>query len=195
MRVIAGKLRSRTLHAPSGRDTRPTHDRVREALFSVLGDMNEYCVLDLCAGTGSLGIEALSRGARHAVFVESGKDALRCLTRNLTELGLTEQATVIPSKVETCRTRLQPQGPYDLIFCDPPWVKVPEIVVAFQRLELPTLLSPEGRLILEHSAKFDGSLVNIQGLCVETQRRWGDTAVTLFTVAQPNDASSATESQ
>jgi 16S rRNA (guanine(966)-N(2))-methyltransferase RsmD len=184
MRVIAGKLRSRTLIAPSGRDTRPTHDRVREALFSVLGDVNDYSVLDLCAGTGSLGIEALSRGARHAVFVETAKAALSCLARNLSSLGLTTRATVIPSRVESCRARLLPQSPFDLVFCDPPWMLVPEFINVLARLELPQLLTPDGRLVLEHSSKFDGSLVELRGLAIEGHRHWGDTAVTLFSAVQ-----------
>lgn len=185
MRVIAGKLRSRTLIAPSGRDTRPTHDRVREALFSVLGDVNDFSVLDLCAGTGSLGIEALSRGARHAVFVEAAKAALSCLSRNLSSLGLMTRATIISSRVESCRARLLPQCPFDLVFCDPPWMIVPEFIDVLARLELPQLLTPSGRLVLEHSSKFDGTHVILRGLDVEDQRRWGDTAITLFSATQP----------
>jgi 16S rRNA (guanine966-N2)-methyltransferase len=183
MRVIAGKLRSRTLHAPSGYDTRPTHDRVREALFSVLGDVTDYRVLDLCAGTGSLGIEALSRGAHSAVFVEQGKEALRCLNRNLTELTLLPQSTVVASRLEACRARVSSQSPYHLVFCDPPWIKVPELLLVLERLDLPTLLTEDGTFVLEHSAKFDSRDVHLTGLQIETQRRWGDTAVTLFSVA------------
>jgi 16S rRNA (guanine966-N2)-methyltransferase len=182
MRVIAGKFRSRTLYAPQGRETRPTHDRVREALFSVLGDVTDFNVVDLCAGTGALGIEALSRGARHAVFVEPAKEALNCLYRNLTELGISEAATVIPTKVETCRSRLAQGGPYDLVFCDPPWVNVPELVRLLKRFDLPTLLTPEGRFVLEHGSKFDSTHVDIAGIQIDEQRRWGDTAVTIFSV-------------
>ena len=86
--MIAGRLGGRRLKAPSGRATRPTSDRVREALFAMLGELEGASVLDLFAGTGALGIEALSRGAVRAVFVESDAGAVRALTENLAALGL-----------------------------------------------------------------------------------------------------------
>src|SRR5689334_3768381 len=99
-RVIAGRLGGRTLVAPAGASTRPTSDRVREALFSILGDIEGATVLDLFAGTGALGIEALSRGASHATLVENARPALRALAQNLETLELGPKARVLPMSVE-----------------------------------------------------------------------------------------------
>src|SRR6185369_7871918 len=100
MRIIAGRLGGRRLAAPRGSATRPTTDRVREALFSALGDVTGALVCDLYAGTGALGIEALSRGARRAVFIESARPALAALRRNLADLDLDDAARVFPLPVE-----------------------------------------------------------------------------------------------
>src|SRR5262252_9250396 len=99
-RVIAGRLGGRTLVAPPGMATRPTSDRVREALFSILGDLEGASVLDLFAGTGALGIEALSRGASHATFVEKARPALRALLQNLEKLEIGSKAEVLSISVE-----------------------------------------------------------------------------------------------
>jgi 16S rRNA (guanine966-N2)-methyltransferase len=178
MRVIAGQLRSRKLHAPKGAQTRPTHDRVKEALFSVLGNVVDFNVLDLYAGTGALGIEALSRGARHACFVEQARGALESLRRNLSELSLTDQATVLARDVRLCAAELMRIGPFDLVFCDPPWQQMDAVVTQLSALAPPTWLSPEGKLVLEHSARWEAR--GIDGLCPSESRRWGDTAVTVF---------------
>lgn len=180
MRVIAGTLKRRTLHAPEGRDTRPTHDRVREALFSVLGNVTDAKVLDLCAGTGALGIEALSRGARHAVFVEKSREAFRCLTRNIEELDLGGQSLLLCQSVEGSRARLLTQAPFDFIFCDPPWAQVPIMVKTLGRLNVAGLLAQGGLLILEHAAKLPASDITLSHLCPLERRTWGDTGVTLF---------------
>src|SRR3989304_3726535 len=100
MRIVAGRHRGRTLAAPGGRDTRPTADRVREALFNVLQhglgvELDSATVLDLFAGTGALGLEAVSRGAAHAVFVESGRTALDLIRDNIASLGEEEKALVL----------------------------------------------------------------------------------------------------
>jgi 16S rRNA (guanine(966)-N(2))-methyltransferase RsmD len=111
MRVIAGELGGRVLKAPAGNRTRPTADRVREALFSVLGDVHGCNVLDLYAGTGALGIEALSRGASRAVFVENASDAIRCLRNNLSTLGLANRSVLVCRPVERARDELVKMAP------------------------------------------------------------------------------------
>ncbi len=121
MRVIAGSLGGRRLVAPPGRATRPTSDRVREALFSILGDVAGLAVLDLYAGTGALGIEALSRGASHATFVEQARSALRSLRQNRAALHLASRARVVAAPVE----RVLAAPPWlgetiDLVFIVPP---------------------------------------------------------------------------
>src|SRR3954464_12918408 len=100
MRIIAGRLGGRTLVAPHGRGTRPTSDRVREALFSILGDLSGAEVLDLYAGTGALGLEAISRGAARATFVERARPALVALRANIDKLGVSSQCEVLTTTVE-----------------------------------------------------------------------------------------------
>ena len=121
MRVVAGELRGRRLIAPEGLGTRPTTDRVREAVFNSLGSMGlvvEATYVDLFAGTGALGIEALSRGAAHCTFVERDPRALKALRENLTTLGLDERSTVVPSDALTAAARL---GDVDVAVIDPPY--------------------------------------------------------------------------
>jgi 16S rRNA (guanine966-N2)-methyltransferase len=121
MRVVAGRLGGRTLRAVPGSATRPTSDRVREALFSILGErVRDAAVLDLFAGTGALAIEALSRGASSAVLVEQAPRAVAVIRANLEALDLDRVATVRRTKVETY-LRAHGDGPFDLVFLDPPY--------------------------------------------------------------------------
>lgn len=123
MRVITGKARGVVLKTPEGLNTRPTSDRVKEALFSVINfDIPGMDVLDLFGGTGQLGIEALSRGANHAVFVDAGEDACKLIRENLRRTKLESQATVVRSDylsyLKTCRDK------FGIIFLDPPYAEV-----------------------------------------------------------------------
>lgn len=121
MRVIAGSCRGRLLRAPAGTATRPTSDRVREAIFDVLGslvDMEEMAVADLYAGSGAMGIEALSRGAASVVFVENASEALRCIRGNLATLGIEDRARVL--REDVARFLDRPHD-FDLALCDPPY--------------------------------------------------------------------------
>ena len=118
MRVVAGELGGRRLHAPAGGATRPTADKVREALFSIVGDIEGARVLDLFAGSGALGIEALSRGAADATFVERAGPAVAAIRRNLLELGL--EGDVRRGDVARFLKRAAGEPPFDLVFCDPP---------------------------------------------------------------------------
>ena len=122
MRVVAGTARGRRLVAPGGTDTRPTSDRVRESIFNALGSLDAIVgarVVDLFAGSGALGIEALSRGATHCTFVEPGRAALSAIRRNLDGAGVDERATVVERTAESF-LRGRP-GPFDLALCDPPY--------------------------------------------------------------------------
>src|SRR5205085_6438388 len=122
VRIIAGQWRGRPLEAPPGRGTRPTSDRAREGLFSMLasrlGSFGDLQVADLFAGTGALGLEALSRGAAHCVFVEKDRGALDILRRNIDRLGAGELAEIRAQSVEHAP---QPARPFDLILMDPPY--------------------------------------------------------------------------
>ena len=119
MRVVGGELRGRRLQAPGGGRTRPTGDKVREALFSIIGDLGDARVIDLYAGSGALGIEALSRGAAQATFVDLAGPAVGAIRRNLEELGLEGQ--VHRRDVARFLRSAAGEPPFDLVFCDPPY--------------------------------------------------------------------------
>lgn len=189
MRVVAGALGGRRLVAPAGDATRPTTDRVRESLFSILdgrGAIVGARVLDLYAGTGALGIEALSRGAEHATFVESARPALAALRENLRSLALGERASVIAERTEKWAARLAPGAPrFELVLADPPWVDVARARDALAAIAASGALAPDALVVLEHAAR-DAALA-IAGLEEEDTRRWGDTAVWIGRVS-PREA-------
>jgi 16S rRNA (guanine966-N2)-methyltransferase len=123
MRIIAGNSKGRKLVSPKGSQTRPTSDRVREAIFSIVGDLVvDARVLDLYAGTGAMGLEALSRGARQAVFVEMDPAALRCLDKNIETCRCKDRSEVVNRPVISYLGKLNTGGEFDLIFTDPPYM-------------------------------------------------------------------------
>lgn len=147
MRVIAGSARGRRLAGLKGNQTRPTADRVREALFSILfsalGPLTDKKVLDLFSGSGALAIEALSRGAGHAWLVEKAPPALAVLKKNLQLCRFTDRATILNQDVRRAVGRLETEAPYDLIFADPPY----GVGLAEEALDLIAghgLLAPDG---------------------------------------------------
>jgi 16S rRNA (guanine966-N2)-methyltransferase len=176
MRVIAGRLGGRRLVAPRGLTTRPTSDRVREALFSALGDVSGAVVLDLYAGTGALGIEALSRGAASATFVESARPALAALRGNLSVLGIEALARVVAQPVARAAAALS--GPFDLVFADPPYAAVAEVAAGFAALRAASALSPGARAVVEHASR--DAAPPLAGFTPRPSRAYGDTAVTLY---------------
>jgi 16S rRNA (guanine966-N2)-methyltransferase len=176
MRVIAGSLGGRRLKAPSGRVTRPTSDRVKEALFAMLGPLDGATVLDLFAGTGALGIEALSRGAERAVFVERDARVARVLKDNLAELGL-GGATAEVRCVDALSALRSAQGreeTYDLLFIDPPYAQARWPNTELSAM-LPSLLRPGARVVVESDRRAPLELE----LEIERQRTYGDTAITI----------------
>ncbi len=155
MRVIAGIARSLPLKCIDGLDTRPTTDRIKETLFNIL--QPEICdcrFLDLFAGSGAIGIEALSRGAREAVFVENNRKACECIRENLTFTKLSDNAQVLYMDVLTALYRLEGEKPFDLIFLDPPYDKGFEQEV-FAYLRHSSLADSDTLIILEASLKAD----------------------------------------
>jgi 16S rRNA (guanine966-N2)-methyltransferase len=149
MRVVAGELGGRKLTAPAGPGTRPTADRVREALFSILGDVSGLRVLDLYAGSGALGIEALSRGAAEAVFVDSSQAAVTAIRRNLVELAI--DAVVARRDALAYLASAAGEQPYDLVFADPPYDSALRVAAGLAE-RLPPVLSP-GAVIVTESNK------------------------------------------
>ena len=154
---------------------------MKEALFSILGDVSGARVLDLYAGSGALGIEALSRGASAAVFVEAARPALACLRDNLTKLGLDGVATTLPVRVESAAAQLGRHGPFELVLCDPPWRDVKAARAQLEALAGAGLFAAGARIVLEHAAKDPPPAPEgTSRLRMCDERRWGDTAVTLF---------------
>ena len=153
MRITGGRWRSRALEAPRGMTTRPTSDRVREALFSILGDVAGLDVLDLFAGSGALGLEALSRGAASATFVEEARPALVALRENVATLDVGAQATVVAAEARSALRRLAGQGArFGLVFLDPPYAAAgtPD---AIADLVAHGLLVPGAWVVVEHATR------------------------------------------
>jgi 16S rRNA (guanine966-N2)-methyltransferase len=180
LRIIGGLLKGRRLAGVRGQ-IRPTADRVREAIFNILDpDVNDSQVLDLFAGTGALGIEALSRGARNAVFVENQKSALHILQRNLVNCGLTQVSRVLPLPAGKGLPRLAAAGEqFSLVFLDPPYgYGIPDTILLL--LAQKNLVIPDGRIIVEHSRREELAAV-YQHLVRSDQRRYGATLISFYT--------------
>jgi 16S rRNA (guanine(966)-N(2))-methyltransferase RsmD len=152
MRVIAGKYRSRLLKGPGAQRLRPTSDRLRETLFNVLGaSLDDSLFVDLFAGTGAVGIEAISRGARETIFVESNPKAARLIRENLKSLDILTGAELLESPalrgLEQMATR---RLLADFIFLDPPYEKTAEYLQVLEFLDASHLIAPRGIVIVEH---------------------------------------------
>ena len=175
MRIIAGERKGHTIYAPKGLDTRPTSDRVRENVFNIVAPwVEEARVLDLFAGSGAMGLEALSRGAAAVVFVESDTNAARTIERNLDKLRLTG-ATVLRLGTSAALTQEVAAGrKYDLVLADPPYSMTDYDPLARY---LPRVLADDGLLVLESSARSEPELA---GLEIRTTRKYGSTRVTVF---------------
>ena len=181
MRVIAGAARGARLWAPPTRETRPTLNMMKEAIFAALGPAADAeRVLDLYAGSGQLGIEALSRGARHADFVDSGRLARRTIGRNLTHTGFTAQGRIwrhrLPGALAVLAKR--GRGPYDLVLIDPPY-EAPELDAVLAELGTGALLADEAWVAVEHTkrrvlAERYGQLIRTGG------RRHGDNVYAIY---------------
>jgi len=179
MRVIACSRKGHKLAAPQGLDTRPTSDRVRENVFNLVGPVDGARVLDLFAGSGALGIEALSRGAASAVFVERDPDAVKTIERNLDKLRLTGARVIHGDAVRAIAQEAIAGAKYDLVLVDPPYGMLTEIQPRLAR-HLPSLLAADGVLVVETDSRTEPDLP----LAVRTSRKYGQTRVTLFEAEQ-----------
>ena len=168
--MVAGAYGGRRLQAPAGLRTRPTADRVREALFSILGPIGGLRVLDLFAGSGALGIEALSRGAASATFIDSAPAAVSAVRRNLAAIG---------ADADVCRRDAlgwlaDAKGPYDLVFADPPYDSAAGLAGPLAE-RLPAVLSDHARIVTESDKRAPLSLA----LPLVTERVYGDTRIAI----------------
>jgi 16S rRNA (guanine(966)-N(2))-methyltransferase RsmD len=174
-RIIAGTLRGRRLVAPRGDRTRPTSDKVRGAVFNLLGQFFEGGdVLDLYAGTGALGLEALSRGCARAVLVESDRGAVEAIERNVSALGLDGRVEVRRGRVAEVVPRLRPAA-FALAFVDPPYGEGPEGALAL--LDGP--VAPGGRVVAEHDARRPPG-ERYGALALLDRRAYGDTGISIY---------------
>jgi 16S rRNA (guanine966-N2)-methyltransferase len=172
MRVVAGRYGGRRLRPPGGTGTRPTADRVREALFALLGDLRGLTVLDLFAGSGALGIEALSRGASAATFVDSAPRAVRAVRDNLAALAITD-AVVRRMDARAFLRNARSQGrQYDLVFLDPPYRRAAGLARELSSLLSP-VLAPRARVVCESDRRAPLDLA----LPITDERLYGDTLI------------------
>ncbi len=173
MRIISGKFRNRTILAPKGKQTRPTLALVRKALFDMLQGYIEDCnLLDLFAGSGAIGFEALSREAQHVTFVESHPLSLRYIYANIKELDVANQTHVFKGKAESALKKLK--GPFDLIYIDPPYDFNPQGLLS----HCINLLAPEGLLIIEK--RLNKKLTKIEHLTLWKSRDFGLTSLEIW---------------
>ena len=174
MRIIAGTHGGRELTAPKGRATRPTSDRVREALFSILGDMDGLRVLDLFAGSGALGIEALSRGAAQATLVDSARAANDAIRRNLEALGMEAEVVAQPA-MRFLGAALRDGRQYDLVFLDPPYRHASTLGRELSSALMP-ILAADARVVAESDRR---SPLGLE-LRLLDARRYGDTLIQIY---------------
>jgi 16S rRNA (guanine966-N2)-methyltransferase len=184
MRIISGISRGRKLVTPRNQSLRPTSDRVKESIFNILQEkMAGGLVLDLFAGTGNLGIEALSRGAKKAIFVEKERQALRLIRRNLTQFGLEERSEILPRDVNRAIGILKQRGEcFDLILMDPPYERG-LIRKTLMELNSKQIYHKGSILVIEHNRREPLPQI-LDGWNLIRQRRMGDTVISFLTPQQ-----------
>jgi 16S rRNA (guanine966-N2)-methyltransferase len=176
MRIIAGSRKGARIFAPRGRDTRPTGDRVREAVFNLVGPVEGMEVLDLYAGSGAMGLEALSRGAASATFVEADRAAAETIVRNLEKLALGGATVLRVDAVRKLAGDVASGRRYDLVLIDPPYRMLAGVLPTLAA-HLPAVVEPEGLVVVESDAREEPDLP----LPKRTSRRYGSARVTVFT--------------
>ena len=178
MRVIAGSARSLKLKTLDGMDTRPTTDRIKETLFNIINpSICGSIFLDLFSGSGGIGIEALSRGAKEAVFVESNPKAMACVKENLRFTRLEHKASTMTMDVMDALRRLEKKKVFDIIFMDPPYA-AGLAEPTLEKIVSGGLLAPEGMVIVERSAQIP--LAPIKGLYVDREKNYKTTVITFL---------------
>ncbi|MHB9096120.1 MAG: 16S rRNA (guanine(966)-N(2))-methyltransferase RsmD [Eubacteriales bacterium] len=180
LRVITGRARGRKLKAPKGMETRPTSDRIKESLFNIIGDrIIDAIFLDLYAGTGAIGIEAISRGAGKSVFVESNLRTIKIIKENLELTGLAEQAEVLCRDVSSAiRMLSKGERKFSIIFLDPPYLK-DLVQQTLLKLDENHIIAPGGVIITE-SSKLDVLPEHVGQLARFRQERYSDTVLSFY---------------
>lgn len=182
MRVITGAAKGRRLLTPKSKRIRPALDQVKESVFNILFDVRDQSVLDLYAGTGSMGIEALSRGAAHATFVDDFISAIALIRKNLERCGFRDRASVIKSPVRAAIRRLSKSGKtFDIIFVDPPYLKNC-VNPTLEALAQSSVIAPSSIIIVEHHPK--EPIEEMEGLKITDSRRYGQTIVSFLKSAR-----------
>jgi 16S rRNA (guanine966-N2)-methyltransferase len=180
VRIVGGNLGGRVLRAPSGAATRPTSEKVREAVFDILGSLGSVAgahVLDLFAGTGALGLEALSRGAAHATFVDSARSAVTAIRGNLRALGVEDRATVVAGDAVVRAARHAPAAPWRLVFVDPPYRS--DLATRAVAALPADHLAADAVIVIEHD-RHNAPPDQVGSLLRTDQRRYGDTLISFF---------------
>ena len=187
MRVVAGTQKGRRLKEPTSPGLRPTSGRVKEALFSMIAErIPNANVLDLYAGTGALGLEAMSRGAQRVVFVDNQAASIQVLRENITRCSLTKDSSIIPQDVQTFLATRSPQrheSPFDLVFADPPY-EISDLEPLLNQINSSEQVGTNGLVVIEHFKKATLPL-EAGGLRQTRQSRYGDTMLTFYHMAPP----------
>lgn len=184
MRVIGGDARGKHIYSPKKSQTRPTSDGIKESLFNILHTLSGKSFLDLFAGSGNVGLEALSRGAAKVVFVEKNAVMVNALKRNIRELGFNDKCKVLVTEVGKGIRQLQRNGDrFDFLFADPPYERgfIREIV---QCLGEGNVISQDGVLIIQHSKREDVLGQHMGNFVLIGQRRYGDTILSFFKITR-----------
>lgn len=190
MRVIAGKFKSRQLRSLRGNPLRPTSDRLRETLFDILGDaVKESVFVDLFAGTGAIGIEAISRGAQRAIFVEQHAPAAKLIRENMKSLGIATEAEIFPMDAIRGLEKLASQrAQVDFIFLDPPYAQTPEYKKTLEFIGSAEILAATGLVIAEHAKKLElplfAEMLERKRVVVQ-----GDSTLSFYRIARARDVS------
>lgn len=172
MRVIAGSAKRLQLKTVEGMDTRPTTDRIKETLFNMITmNLADSCFLDLFSGSGAIGIEALSRGALHAVFVEQSKKAMNCIKDNLNHTKLSDRAKLYETDVMSALNRLEGTTVFDFVFMDPPYNQLWERKI-LEYLRDSELVTEESLIIVEASLETDFSYVTQWGYSIIKEKTY-----------------------
>ena len=181
MRVISGSVKGRKLKSPFGHGIRPTSDKVKEAIFNILGDiLTDLSFLDLYAGSGSIGIEALSRDAKSTTFIDKKISSIELIKTNLEKCGLKKNMEIIHFNVLDALLALaNRQRKYDIIFIDPPYNSdlAEKTLNTLAKTDIP---KPDARILVEHSSKKSLNDISINNLCYIKDYSFGDTSITLF---------------